>query len=117
VDVRIEREDGTVLCERCAVADRPFARMKGLLGRSELPPGEGILIRPASSIHMWFMRFPIDAVFLDDDLRVLRVVSDLQPWRLASRRGARAVIELAAGEARRRALEEGDRLRLVDAPA
>jgi uncharacterized protein len=113
VEVAVERDDGVVVCERCAVADRPLARMKGLLGRSELPPGEGILIRPASSIHMWFMRFAIDAVFLDCDLRVLRVAADLRPWRIAVRRGAASVLELAAGECERRGVAEGQQFRIV----
>ena len=60
-----------VVCQRCAVADRPFPRLRGLMGRRGLAPGEGLLLRPTPSIHTWFMRFPIDAVFLDADLRVL----------------------------------------------
>ena len=113
--VRVEHEDGRVVCERCAVADNPLTRMKGLLGRSELPRGEGLLLRPGSSIHTHFMRFPIDAVFVDDDLRVLEVVDTMKPWRIKARRGARAVIELAAGECERRAVHAGDRLTTVDA--
>jgi uncharacterized protein len=86
--------------------------MKGLLGRRELPSGEGLLIRPTWSIHMFFMRFPIDAVFLDGDDVVVHVVPELRPWRTASHRGAKAVLELGAGEAARRGLEVGDRLTL-----
>jgi uncharacterized membrane protein (UPF0127 family) len=59
------------------------------------------------------MRFPIDVVFLDRELRVLKVVPDLQPWRAASGRGARAVLELAAGECERHGLRLGDRLVLA----
>ena len=91
--------------------------MKGLLGRSVLPEDEGILLRPGSSIHMFFMRFPIDAVFLDRDFRVLRVAADLKPWRLASKRGAKAVLELPAGRCSRAGVREGDRLELDDAPS
>ena len=99
-----------MVCERCVLADTALARMRGLLGRRELPSGEGILLRPASSVHMAFMRFPIDAVFLDRDLRVLKVASDLRPWRAAGSRGAKAVLEIPAGEAERRGLTVGDRL-------
>jgi uncharacterized protein len=84
--------------------------MKGLLGRRELPSGQGILLKPASSVHMAFMRFPIDAVFLDRDLRVVKIAADLQPWRVAGSRGAKAVLEIPAGEAARRGLTVGDRL-------
>ena len=104
-----------VVCERCTVADRALARLRGLLGRSELRAGEGLLLRPAPSIHTWFMRFPIDAVFVDGELRVLAVRRDLRPWRMAGRRGARAVLELAAGEAQRRGVRVGTQLVLTGA--
>jgi uncharacterized protein len=104
-----------VLCERCTVADRALRRMRGLLGRRELPRGEGILLCPTPSIHTWFMRFPIDAVFLDRQLRVMSIRSDLRPWRVALEYRARAVLELAAGEAERRGIRPGVQLQL-DAP-
>jgi uncharacterized membrane protein (UPF0127 family) len=103
---------GEVVCDRCLIADGPWLRTKGLLGRADLPDGEGILLRPASSIHMAFMRFPIDAVFLAKDLTVLKVVCDLAPWRMSSRFRAHAVLELPAGTCSRRGVREGDRLAL-----
>jgi uncharacterized protein len=115
VQVRIEDARGRVVCERCTMADRPHTRARGLLGRRELSRSEGLLLRPAPSIHTWFMRFPIDAVFLDADLRVIGVSPELRPWRMAARRGARAVLELAAGEAQRRGVEPGAVLRLAEA--
>ena len=99
-----------MVCERCKLADRAPARLKGLLGRRSLPGDEGVLLRPAASVHTAFMRFPIDVVFLDRDLAVLHVVPELAPWRAAGKRGAKAVLELAAGEAARRGLRPGDRL-------
>jgi uncharacterized membrane protein (UPF0127 family) len=99
-----------MVCERCMVADTPSRRLRGLLGRDELLPGSGLLIRPAASIHTWFMRFAIDAVFLDRDGVVLRIAERLAPYRVASQRGARAVLELAAGECARRGLHVGERL-------
>lgn len=96
------------------IADRPMSRMRGLIGRRGLPAGEGLLLRPAPSIHTAFMRFPVDALFLDRELRVLRVVERLRPWRMASKRGARAVLEIAAGESARRGVRVGDRLELRD---
>jgi uncharacterized membrane protein (UPF0127 family) len=109
-EVAIRREDGTIVCERCLLAETALTRMRGLLGRRELPSGEGILLKPASSVHMAFMRFAIDAVFLDRDLRVVKVAADLRPWRMAGSRGAKAVLELPAGEAKRRGVRLGDRL-------
>jgi uncharacterized membrane protein (UPF0127 family) len=85
-------------------------RMRGLLGRKSLESGEGMLIRPAPSIHTFFMRFPIDAVFLSKDGEVLKVASNVRPWRIRSCRRAHSVLELAAGEAGGRAIAAGQRL-------
>ncbi len=95
---------------RCRVAATPLARMKGLLGRDGLEDDEAMLLKPASAIHTCFMRFAIDAVFLDADLRVLEIARCLKPWRLARARGARAVLELAAGAATRIDLRPGVQL-------
>jgi uncharacterized membrane protein (UPF0127 family) len=108
--VRLLRDDGAVVCEHCVLADNLWTRLKGLLGRRGLGDGEGLLIRPTGSIHMFFMRFAIDAVFLDRELHVLKVVPDLKPWRMAATRGAKQVLEIAAGEADRRGLEPGQQL-------
>jgi uncharacterized protein len=109
-EVTLTRENGDVVCDRCVVADSPVSRMRGLLGRSELKPGEGLLLRPASAIHTWFMRFAIDAVFLDRELCVVGISDGVLPWRTAGRRGAKAVLELPAGESARRGLAPGQRL-------
>jgi uncharacterized membrane protein (UPF0127 family) len=105
--IALANDDGSVVCERCLLAETPLARLRGLLGRSDLPAGEGLLLRPAGSIHTAFMRFPIDAVFLDRADRVLKVAHELAPWRMAGCRGARAVLELPAGEAAKRSLHAG----------
>lgn len=106
--VMLRKDDGTVVCEHCRVADTMWTRMKGLLGRRELPAGEGILIRPCNSIHMFFMRFAIDAIFLDRKGVVVKVAANVKPWRMAFARRAHAVIEVAAGEAERRGITPGD---------
>jgi uncharacterized protein len=109
---KLHSEDGAVVCERCTVARSPLTRMRGLLGRRGLAQGEGLLLQPAGSIHTFFMRFPIDAVFLDADQRVVKVASGVPPWRAAAAKRSRAVLELAAGEAARVGLVAGDVLRL-----
>ena len=106
----LRKAGGELVCERCELADTPRKRMWGLLGRAGLDEGEGMLFRPAGSIHMFFMRFTIDAVFCDGDLVVVGVERHLKPWKTARRKGAKVVIELAAGAAA--ALEPGDRLLL-----
>jgi len=104
--------EGDVVCDRCELADGVVTRMRGLLGRAGLPRGHGLLIEPAWSVHTWFMRFPIDVVFLDRELTVLKVRTHMRPWRTASRFRARSVLELAAGECDRLRLQVGDRLAL-----
>jgi uncharacterized membrane protein (UPF0127 family) len=105
-------EDGRTACERCARAESPLRRMRGLLGRQALELDEGLLLRPAASIHTAFMRFPIDAVFVDGEGRVLRVADRIKPWRTAATKGAKAVIELPAGAAALAGIAPGQRLRL-----
>ena len=112
VSLLVDGDRRPVVCDRCVVADTPLRRLKGLLGRKGLASGEGILLYPASSIHTWFMRFPIDAVFVDRELSVVGISADVAPWHLTGRRRARAVLELPAGECRRRGIEIGDRLRV-----
>jgi uncharacterized membrane protein (UPF0127 family) len=106
---------GTTVCERALLADRALVRMRGLLGRRPLAAGDGILLVPAPSIHTAFMGFPIDALFLDKDHAVVALADRLKPWRVASDRRARAVLELAAGERARRGVQVGDRLLVLDA--
>jgi uncharacterized membrane protein (UPF0127 family) len=109
----LQRQDGRVVCEHLLVAARPLQRMRGLLGRKSLAEDEGILLRHAGSIHTFFMRFAIDAVFLDGDDVVIGIATDLAPWRTAGRRGAKAVVELAAGACARRGISPGDKLVLA----
>ena len=103
-------DDGRVVCERCVIADTLPRRLRGLLGVRGLPAGEGIVLRPGWSIHTAFMRFPIDVVYVDADQVVIKVVPNLKPWRASTCRGARDVVELAAGECERRGLKPGDRV-------
>lgn len=101
---------GTVVCEQWEDASNPWSRLRGLLGRSELPAGDGMLLTPSPSIHSAFMRFEFDAIFLDRELRVVKVAERIPKWRTRSAKGARSVLEIAAGEAERRGVEVGDQL-------
>jgi uncharacterized membrane protein (UPF0127 family) len=100
-------ETGRVVVERCERAERVGARVRGLLGRDGLEPGTGLWIAKTGSIHTFFMRFPIDVVFLDRELRVRKVVSEVKPFRLAWSRGSRSVVELSPGQAARLGLAKG----------
>jgi len=99
---------GGALSTRLARADSFRARLRGLLGRRELPPGEGLWIVPCRSVHTAFMRFPIDVVFLDLQGRVTALHRRLPPWRTAGGRGGVTALELPAGTIDASATEPGD---------
>jgi uncharacterized protein len=103
-----------VVCARCEIPESSFGRMRGLLGRTGLEPGTGMLIDAAPSVMTFFMRFPIDVVFLDRDRTVVRIVRALRPWRVAGARRAVAALELPAGGAAEAGLKDGDILALEE---
>ncbi|MBJ7348091.1 MAG: DUF192 domain-containing protein [Thermoleophilaceae bacterium] len=82
------------------VAAKRLKRLRGLIGRPPPAPGSALLIPHCSAVHGFFMRYSIDLVFVDANLRVM-AVTELRPWRMASCRGALHVFELRQGEARR----------------
>jgi uncharacterized membrane protein (UPF0127 family) len=88
---------GLPVATRLVAAFDSTARRQGLLGRSGLGDGEGLVLAPCSSVHTAFMRFPIDLVFLDRAGRVLKVATGVSPWRIRLHWRAFAVVELAAG--------------------
>ncbi len=93
-----------------ARAETFSTRLFGLIPRRSLGEEEALWLEPCSMIHMCFMSFAIDAVFLDRDLKVLRVLENFGPWRFSPWvPGARGVLELPAGRAAGR-LAAGDRL-------
>lgn len=96
-------------------AESFWARFKGLLGRDDLEPGGGLHIEPCNSIHMFFMRFAIDVVFLDEELRVVRAISGIKPWR-ATRAYTKAtsVLELPEGVVAQTGIAPGDVLRCIE---
>jgi uncharacterized membrane protein (UPF0127 family) len=102
-----------VLAERADLADSFLGRARGLLGRSALAPGEGLVIRPCKVVHTAGMAFSIDVVHLDADSRVLRVVANLSSWRLGPLvRSSHVVVELPAGTALATGTRPGDVVQL-----
>jgi uncharacterized protein len=110
-------DDGRVLCDRCVLADTLWRRLRGLIGRRELEPGAGIVLRPSWSVHTFFLAYPIDVLFVDADQIVTKVVSDLRPWSWAFCREARDVVELRAGECVQAGLAVGQRLAWAAQPS
>lgn len=112
MELTLVRESGDVLCRHCEIADSPLTRAKGLLGRSSLAEDQGMLLA-TSAIHTYFMRFPLDLVFLDQNFVVVRTVQSVKPWRVAIDRRARSVVELAAGVVESAGVTEGEQVSLV----
>src|ERR1700704_4713958 len=109
----VNERTSAVVASAVELADTRAARNRGLLGRDRLEPGSALVISPCLAVHTAFMRFAIDVVFLDRDGRVLKVVRDLQPWRVALAPRAHAVIELAGGRLESREVSVGDRFYLA----
>lgn len=75
---------GQTLAERVSIAQDFRSRSKGLLGKQGLDKDEGLLIKPCNSIHTFFMKFPIDAIFLDKRGRIVKICTGIKPWRLCA---------------------------------
>ncbi|MFC1708469.1 DUF192 domain-containing protein [Candidatus Omnitrophota bacterium] len=94
----LNKTKNVALAERAEVANTSFQRLKGLLGRQGLEAGQGMIITPCSSIHTFFMRFAIDAIFLGRDGQVVAMAHSLPPARLfGSPLKGKLVIELPPG--------------------
>ena len=109
----VNQTKNTLLAEGVSLANTPFKRLKGLLGRKDFPAGQALIIQPCNSIHTFFMRFPIDVLFVDKDNRVIQTISSLKPFRLTPIYfHARLVIEFSPRTIKDSLIEIGDRLTL-----
>ena len=106
-------ESGLVVADRVRVASRRLDRAVGLLRRSHLDAGEGLLITPCRGVHTWFMRFSIDIIAMDEEGVVVDAVSGLKPWRIRlPRPGTVSVLELRAGTLLRTPTNIGHRIQI-----
>ncbi|HXT01699.1 MAG TPA: DUF192 domain-containing protein [Elusimicrobiota bacterium] len=118
--IAVHASTGRTLASRVAKADDAGSRSKGLLGRESLGADEGLWIVqpslarlvPCPTIHTFFMKFPIDVLFLDASLQVRRVIEDMKPWRLSPWvAAADSILELKGGTLRG-SVRAGDRLEM-----
>ena len=110
----VNHSTGAVIAERVVIAGGMWSRFCGLMGRGSLPESHGLMLAPCSSVHTFFMRFPLDVIFLDREGRVVKVAAAMRPWRTALGGGGRDALELNAGEASRLGITPGDRILFVD---
>jgi uncharacterized membrane protein (UPF0127 family) len=109
-----------LIADKCHVAESFLDRLRGLMGKSRLEPGYGMLFPRCNDIHMWFMRIPIDVVFARAEksasgksiLKVTRVCESVKPWRFLPLRDSRAseTLELPVGTVQRCEIRVGDEL-------
>jgi uncharacterized membrane protein (UPF0127 family) len=110
----INETKGNVIAENIIIADNIWTRLRGLMGRSKLRDNEGLLLAPCNAVHMMFMRFPIDVVFLSNDLVVISILYNLKPWHVSPIvRGASKVVELEVGSTEKKRINIGDKLSLT----
>jgi len=100
----------TVLGDCIDVADTSAKRRTGLLKHDGLAPGEGLWIVPCESVHTFFMKFPIDLVYLGRDKKVRKVRHAVKPWRMSVCWSAHSILELPAGVAEGAGTMAGDLL-------
>lgn len=102
-----------LIATNVARASRLPERLRGLLGKKELPQGHGLWIDSCNSIHTFFMHFSIDVVFLNKEGRVLRILENVKPFRMTRIVfGASSVLELPAGTLKNARIQLGDILKL-----
>ena len=106
------RDRGTILAETADVADTSAKRRTGLLKHERLEPGDGLWIVPCESVHTFFMKFPIDLIYLDKRRRVRKVRHAVAPWRMSICLSAHSILELPAGTASSTGTLAGDELEI-----
>jgi uncharacterized membrane protein (UPF0127 family) len=103
-----------VLCDKCGVADNMFTRVRGLLGKSSLPVGEGLLIIPCPSIHMFGMKFALDVIFLTKENIITDFVENIAPGKFYVAKvhhgKPHAAVELPVGVIAQSGTQRGDQL-------
>jgi uncharacterized membrane protein (UPF0127 family) len=105
---------GVEIARNVDLAGHSGDRRKGLLGKTGLGPDEGLWILPCEAVHTFFMKFPIDLIYIDQDRVVRKVRSSVPAWRLSGCLSAHSVLELAAGTIERTQARIGDRLEFVE---
>ena len=100
----------TILADRAGLATTPEARNRGLLKHTSLERGDGLWISPTQAIHMFFMKFALDVVYLDRKLKVVKTLTNLKPWRISACFSAHSVLELPVGVIEASRTERGDQL-------
>jgi uncharacterized membrane protein (UPF0127 family) len=104
----------TLIADKCEIADNFFTRFKGLMGKKELPVGFGLFIKPCNGIHMFFMKIPLDIIFIDKEGIVVYTIENIKPWQVSRIvKNAHSTIELPIGTISQSCTQVGDNLQLT----
>jgi uncharacterized membrane protein (UPF0127 family) len=108
------RATGRCIAEEVALANTSFTRLRGLMFRRRIAEAEALWLRPCNSVHTFWMFFAIDVIFLDRQLRIVKLVENMRPFRLTfPHLAARSVVEMSAHTISRASLKVGDQLEVV----
>ena len=102
------------LADRAGVANTPETRNRGLLKHTSLAKGDGLWISPTQAVHMFFMKFALDLVYLDRQKKVVKVRTNVKPWRLSASLRAHSVLELPVGTIEESRTTVGDQLEFIN---
>ncbi len=104
----VNLSNGTEIADNIGCADSFFKRLKGLMFTKNLPAGHGLLIKPCQSIHTFFMKYPIDVVYLDGNNEIVGLDEDMNPAKIGKvHRKSKSVLELPSGTIRNAELKVG----------
>lgn len=110
----VNLENAQIIAESIESANTFFKRLKGLMFRQELSPGSGIYLYPCNAIHTFFMKFPIDVLYIDKDWRIVGMEEHLQPGKVGKKfSAATSVIELESGSIRLNSIQRGQIVKLL----
>jgi uncharacterized membrane protein (UPF0127 family) len=110
---RLLTANGETICHKMIMATTHFSRMKGLMFSDSLPDCDGFLIKPCNSIHTFFMRYPLDILFLDKEFRIVKALYNLAPWKVTwIYFKSNQVLEMRAGTLKKN-LNTGEKLEAI----
>ncbi|MTI70610.1 MAG: DUF192 domain-containing protein [Firmicutes bacterium] len=103
-----------VLVNNCYIADNFFSRLKGLLGKNNLNEDEALIIKPCKSVHMFFMKFSIDVLFVNENDKVIKIIENLRPWQVTKVvKNSKYVVELSKGKVKKTKTDIGNIISIV----
>ncbi|MFN8671140.1 MAG: DUF192 domain-containing protein [Candidatus Sericytochromatia bacterium] len=110
----INKKNQSIIGDKIGYANNPLSRFIGLMNRKELQENEGLLLTPCNSIHMFFMKIPLDVVFIDRKDKIVKTIENIKPWKISPVVfKAQSVLELPVGHIKKYDLQENDNLELV----